>query len=167
MPSALRNLLILVCVLLLIAVGVVLALVGTADGTRLLAEQARRWSGGALEWDQIEGSLLGTLRLQGVRVREPALSLDLQTLALDWRPSALLMGRLQIERLEAEGIRIDIPEADEESPPAGPFRPGEVPLPLDVWLQEMQVRDLQVRIGEQPARTIDRRRAERRAADRT
>ena len=129
MPSALRNLLILFCVTLLIAAGLVLALAGTAEGTRLLAEQARRWSGGALEWERIEGSLLGTLRLQGVRVREPALSLDLQALVLDWRPRALLAGRLQIERLEAEGIRIDIPESGEESPPAGPFRPGEVPLP--------------------------------------
>jgi len=155
-PSALRNLLIILCALLLVAAGLVLALAGTADGTRLLAEQARRWSGGALEWDRIEGSLLGTLQLQGVRVRQPAISLDLQTLALDWQPRALLTGRLQIERLEAEGIRVDIPESDEEPPPPEPFRPGKVPLPVDVWLQEMQVRDLQVRIGEQPARTIDR-----------
>ncbi len=156
MPSALRNLLILSCVLLLSAAGVILALAGTANGTRLLAEQARRWSGGALEWDRVEGTLLGSLQLQGVRVRQPALSLELQAVALDWRPRALLLGRLQIERLEAEGIRIGIPEPDESSPPAEPFRPGEVPLPLDVWLQEVAVRDLQVRLGEQPPWTVDR-----------
>lgn len=156
MPSALRNFLILLCALLLVAAGLVLALAGTADGTRLLAEQARRWSGGTLEFDQIEGRLLGGLRLQGVRVRQPALSLDLQTLALDWRPRALLVGRLQIERLEAAGIRVEIPASDEQSPPSDPFRPGEVPLPLDVWLQEVTVRDLQVRLGEQPPRTVDR-----------
>ncbi len=155
MPAALKKVLIVLLSLLMLATGLLLSLAGTEQGTRVLAEQARRWSGGALDWELIEGRLLGPLRLQGLRLQQPELALDLQALALDWRPIALLNGRLQIERLEAEGIRIEIAATEEPPESSEPFRVADLSLPLEFWVQGLRVENLELRTGDQTAQQID------------
>ncbi len=155
MPAALKNALIILPSLLVLVTGLLLGLAGTEQGTRLVAEQARHWSGGALDWERIEGRLLGPLRLQGLRLRRPELALDVQALALDWRPTALFNGRLQIDRLEAESIRVELAETGEPPTPSEPLRLTDLSLPLELWLQGLRVEDLELRTGDETAQRID------------
>ncbi len=158
MPSRLKkvllSLLLGVTGLLLVSV-LLLVLAGTEAGTQWLGGQARRWSGDDLAWEALQGSLFGPLQLQGLRFRQQELAVDAQTLTLDWKPGALLAGRLQIDTVVAEGLRIAIPESTEPPPPAEPFRPADLQPPLDVRLRELTVRDMQLSLGGAPPRQID------------
>ena len=154
MPSLLKKVLILLLCPLVVA-GVLLALAGTAGGTRLLAGQVQRLSGGMVDWDSVEGPLLGPLQLRGLRLRQQELAVDVQTLTLDWQPRALLGGRLQIDMLVAAGLRVTIPESTEPPPPAEPFRPADLQPPLDIWVRALTVRDIELNLGGAPPRQID------------
>ena len=78
MHRALKISLSLLLTLPPLACGLLLALAASEGGSRLLAEQARRWSGGALEWGDMQGRLLGPLRLEDLNIRSPGLQLEVQ-----------------------------------------------------------------------------------------
>jgi autotransporter translocation and assembly factor TamB len=151
----LKKVFIVLLSLLLGLIGLVLVLAGTEGGTQWLAGQARRWSGGDLAWETLQGSLFGPLQLQGLRLRQEGLAVDVQALTLAWQPGALLGGRLQVDELLVEGLRIAMPESTESPPPEQPFRPADLQPPLDVWLQDITIRDLQLILGGGPARQVD------------
>lgn len=155
MPAALKKALVILLLLPLLAVGVLLPLVTTERGTRLLLEQARRWSGDSLTWEQLQGPLTGPLHLQGASFRRGELLVEADTMALDWQPLALLRGRLQVNQLQAAGIRIEIPETEEAPPPTEPLQLSDLHSPLDVGLRDVRITDLQLRLDDQPARVID------------
>jgi len=153
---ALKISLSLLLTLPLLACGLLLALAASEGGSRLLAEQARRWSGGALEWGDMQGRLLGPLRLQNLSIRSPGLQLEVQALSLDWSPGALLAGRLDVASLEATGIRARLEESGTEPAEAPAWRPQDLPLPVDIRLGRLELSDIQWRSGDNPPQSIER-----------
>lgn len=108
-----------------------------------------------MSWEAAEGSLSGPLVLKGVSLRQPGLQLDLDKVSLDWDPWLLLRGVLQVDSLRAENIRVALSSTD--SPPAAePFSPAALRLPIDVYLQGVQLTHLQLIQDDQPARLIER-----------
>ena len=153
MPFFVRITLILLLTVLLLAgaaVGMVFGLANSEAGTRWLAAQAVRWTDGIIEWRDIKGTLFGPLQLQAVHVSQPGLDIELQSLTLDWQPQGLLQGRLQINGLTAEGVRIALTPTEPAAPPE-PFDPTSLQLPVEVTLGAIQLRDLQLIQGDQPA----------------
>jgi translocation and assembly module TamB len=84
----------------LAGVAAVLWVAATDSGTAWLA---RRLLAGApsVSIDRVSGSLLGGLRLEGVRVRTPRDELDIDSLDLDWNAPALLTGVLAFDHADA------------------------------------------------------------------
>ena len=90
----------LVLILLLGAVlGAVAFLLGSESGTRLVAGQVKTLASGTVQWSGLEGTLLGPLRLRGLRLQLEGLDLSIADLYLSWQPGALLQGRVQVDQL--------------------------------------------------------------------
>ena len=81
-------------------------LVLTESGARSAIELARRASGMELLADGVSGRLVGPLAIERLRVASPDLRLDVEAIALDWRPWALLQGRLEVDRLSVARLMV-------------------------------------------------------------
>jgi len=134
--------------------GALLGLAYSEKGTAFLLGQVKRWTGDTVTWQELSGSLGGPLALRGVSLKQPGLALEMRTLTLDWQPRALLQGLLLVESLEAEGIRIGLVTAD-STPSGEPFNPAALQLPIDIALEHMALRDLQLTQDDQSPQVID------------
>ncbi len=144
-------------VLTVLTAAAVIGLGATTGGTRWVAGQARQLSGGLVDWDSLDGRLLGTLRLAGLRVRSPGTAVDIATLELAWSPGALLLRRLQVDSLQAGGIRVRV----EETPPqpqedTGPLRLEDFEPPLAIRIDALQLQDIDIALPGQAPQHIDR-----------
>lgn len=141
-------------ILLLLAMAlaaVVLGLAGSESGTRWLLGQAQRWSAGLVSWQSAEGSLMGRMRLEGVSVSQPGMQLDAQVLVLDWRPEALLQGTVAVDALEASQVRVSLSPTAPTEPAGRLLTPKELRPPVDIALQGVRLRDLELVEEGQPA----------------
>lgn len=92
----------------------------TSAGTRWALSLADLPSRG-IATTSVEGALLGTLEVRGLRVTDPdGVWLTADRLLLAWQPWALFSGRLNIEALHAEAIRVDRLPTDQADPVAEP-----------------------------------------------
>ncbi|MCC7490223.1 MAG: translocation/assembly module TamB domain-containing protein [Gammaproteobacteria bacterium] len=133
--------------LLLVAVlaGGVLLLTGTSAGARWLAQRAEAFSGGVLALQDVDGSLAGGLRVGRMEIRAGGLAVRVEQLELVLRPSALLRGRLQADRLAAGRVAVDLP-------PPGPDEPFLMPTlrtPVPLRLRQLAVATLEIRRGDE------------------
>lgn len=137
-----------------------LFLFGTERGAQwLLQQQLPALTGDRLSIDQVQGNLLGTLEVYGLTWRSAETDLlDVQQLRLVWQPRKLLAGRLGIEALTADDIRLNLPEPqDEKDEQAGPVLPElpDIRLPLGVAIESLQLRRIRV-VGEEGEQTVER-----------
>lgn len=135
LAAGLANLLLLLA-LLLAALGIV---AGTEPGTRWLWRVAQPLAPGELAAEQVGGTLLGGLRLEGVHYRGAGLELNLGRLALDWRPWALAQRRLHVTRLALEDLDLRLPPPAPDAPPAGPPVLADLLLPLDLRVDQARL----------------------------
>lgn len=112
-----------------VALPVLLAgwLLGTESGARFAFAQASRVAGIALVAEGVSGRLGGALAVERLRVETPDLRLDLSALELAWRPLRLIHGRLHVDRLQADTVRVATRPSSE---PAQPARMPELALPV-------------------------------------
>ncbi len=82
-------------------------LLGTSTGASWTLAAISRWSSLNVGARQVEGSLAGILRLQGMTVAWPHGSAEIEALRLDWRPLALLGGSVSIGELSARGMTVE------------------------------------------------------------
>ena len=89
----------------------------------------------------LEGSLSSNVRLQSITVADQdGVYLTIENPVLEWNRSALLRGKLDVERLAAERIVFErTPRADESlpDPEAGPFALPD--LPVEIEIEEIAV----------------------------
>ncbi|MGB5306129.1 MAG: translocation/assembly module TamB domain-containing protein [Gammaproteobacteria bacterium] len=127
---------------LLLGLVVLLAVVvGTPQGLRWLIAGAQRVVPGELSISHAAGSLLGSLDLEGVLYRDDAVQVRVESLALDWRPAALLGARLHVRHVRAGGIDVQILKAP-EPPAAEPLKLK--PLPVAIELDELSLSGISV-----------------------
>jgi len=91
--------------LLLLAAGLYW-LVGTTSGARFALTALSRPAGFRLSVGTVEGRLLDHLRLGGVRVTQPKLTAQIDSLEITWQPRRLLSRDLSVRELTASGVRI-------------------------------------------------------------
>jgi translocation and assembly module TamB len=111
----------------LAGVGAVFWAVGTESGTTWLV---RRLVAAAppLSIERIRGSLLGGVRLEGVRMRTPRDELDIDSLTLEWNAPALLTGVLAFRHADATRAAYRrVPDV-----PGGGGGPPKLPWPLRI-----------------------------------
>lgn len=133
------------CLLLLIVVTAAW-LLGTESGLRFAFARAAGYLPEGIEIGTVQGKVAGPLVVHDVRVNMPGFSLALDRLELEWRLSALFGRTLRIERLHADGLRYTARK--QQPPPAEEKQPFELPeridLPLDVFVADARVRDIEV-----------------------
>jgi translocation and assembly module TamB len=137
--------------LLLLAVLVSAWALGTQSGLRALLALAGDIAPGLVTVERAEGRLLGDLRLTGVAVRTPDLSLDLGELRLSWAPLAALTGTLRVEELALRDL--DLVTAPGEKEDTGPLELPSVFLPLGIELERVRVERVSIaETGGEPLR---------------
>jgi len=124
-------------------IGITWALLASEAGLRFVTGQVNARAGGIVQWSQLQGSLLGSLQLNGLRVSLPGVALSADTLNLSWQPAALLEGTARMDTLQASGIRLTLTPT-ESDPDASPFAPGDLSLPVGLELGDISFTDLQI-----------------------
>ncbi|PID60747.1 MAG: hypothetical protein CSB44_09355 [Gammaproteobacteria bacterium] len=147
MKRVLRILGIVLLLFLVVLVGALAWLLGTESGTRQALALGQRFAPGTLEWDAADGRLTGPLQIDGFRyAQEDGLSARVDSLALDWTPSALVGRRLELAQLHIDGVELRLPEpapAPAEEAPAGEGLP-EIDLPVSIDLQDVALSNIAV-----------------------
>lgn len=130
-----RTLLIAVLVLIVAPTALLAWLLGTESGARTALPAAARLSGGMLSIEGVHGRLVGPLRVERIALEQPQRRIVLGDVHLDWRPIALLQGKLHLLSLQAAELNI-INSVDRKDEPA--MLPDDIRLPFA--LQADQVR---------------------------
>lgn len=127
-----RKLLYLLLAILLGLAALIGFAVGTETGLRWTFAGAVRVLPGDLSANVLHGRLTGPLEIEGLVYRDGDTHIALEHLALDWHPSALLSGTLNITRLRAADLRVRLPAKQEPAPP----EPPQLRLPLKPALED-------------------------------
>ena len=130
--------LLLVLVLLLSAAW---GLLGTRQGVEWLVELGDRFIPGELQVQEVEGNLLGKLRLSGIRFENPEMRARVEELVLNWSPRELLHGLFHLDILSLKGVDYSQLRESEE-PPAEPLRLPDITLPLRLQLDQVKAESL-------------------------
>ncbi|MGD8207558.1 MAG: translocation/assembly module TamB domain-containing protein, partial [Thiohalocapsa sp.] len=136
----LRILLWLIAQLVILALVVLGFVLGTQSGLRAAVAIAEDLAPDRISVDRTEGRILGALRITGLRLDLPGLELDLGSLYLDWRPAALIGGRLEVVELTGADIAIAVEPGPEKAPE--PFEPPRIELPIGVEIGRVLVERL-------------------------
>lgn len=126
-------------------------LLGTTSGLHFVLARAIGASNGALEVQASRGSLAGPLELDGVAYRDVEAGIDarIKRIRTDLAVWSLLSGTVRLTHLEVDGTRVALtsttpPEEAEESSDLS-LKP-----PLDIVLDRVRVRDVDVTQDDQP-----------------
>lgn len=145
-----------------IALAVVLAvpaalvtLVATEAGSRWLLGMASRAAGDRFSYESVEGTLVSELRLSRLKVRAADQRAEVGEVILRWRPTALLLGRLHVQRVSLERIDYAAPAASPERKVPAETRPGRLSIPLAIQVDDARLEDVIVRRGDEENR-VDR-----------
>ncbi|MDD5057381.1 MAG: translocation/assembly module TamB domain-containing protein [Sideroxydans sp.] len=114
-------------------------LVATTSGLQWLTGLAERNSGGKISMSGVGGSLLDSIDIQQLVFRGAGTRITLRGLHLQWRPSSLLHGQLNV-------LHLTLQQADVLSPPSDTpaVLPDNILLPLDVRVQQMHIAALRL-----------------------
>lgn len=123
----------IVAVLLVTVMMTAIFFVATETGLRLLWPWLARALPGEVTVKSVEGKLIGPVSLQGLHYHQDGTSLTIERLDADWRPGALLLGKLRILRLHVDDdAALSLPPAMDKSQPRASFKAPSLPLTLDV-----------------------------------
>lgn len=111
-------------------------LTGTAAGARTALAALASASGGNIGIGTVKGQLAGPLHLQQLTLQSTGMHAELQDIHLEWRPQALLQGRLHVTALRIGALKI----RQRIGQPATPATmPASLALPLQLQLDSVQV----------------------------
>ncbi len=132
---------------------------GSESGLRWTLEQARGFIPGELQYEQINGRLLGPLDVANVNYRDSQVEVNLDRLVFDWRPSALLLGLAHITTLQLRGLEVTTAAAaeEEEAPKKSePIALPDIRLPLRIQLDDFDVQGFRLYQGDDPIVELER-----------
>lgn len=139
------------------AVGGLTWLLHGQSGAPWLVSLAQGLLPGTLQVEQVEGRLTGPLAVRGLKYQDGPLEFALNSLDFDWWPSALLQGRLVVERLEVQGVAVKLPASEPAPPPSQPAQPfAGLDLPLDIQIDRVAVKDVRFTQGSAEPILIER-----------
>lgn len=114
-------------------------LLATTPGLQWLASVASRGSGGAINLQGSSGTLLGLMGAKTLSFTSNDTRITVRDFRLEWRPAALLEGRLEIATLSAQSVEILSPRSDDPL-----TLPQDLRLPLPLSLSKIDIGSLQL-----------------------
>lgn len=148
MLNALQRLLRLGAQLLTVTLVLLVFLVGwlglTTTGLRAALDLADTLAGEQFSVEGVEGRLLGSMSLRGLRIATPAAKVSIDTLRLAWVPGWIPGGTLYIKQIGVETVRVALQQTEATPTESAASEPLDVLIPFRVVLAELSVRDVQV-----------------------
>ena len=120
----------------------VAALLTTQVGVDLLTGELVARSGGALEIDEVTGTLVGTVRAKRITWRGKATKVEATDVALTWNPVGIFRRGIVLGGLGARALTIDV-----EPSGSAASLPESLALPIDVLIERLAVGSLTWRVG--------------------
>ena len=116
----------------------------TQRGLKLLWQSLQPLLPAGLTIENVEGRLSGPLAVTGLKFHNDDFKLALDSAELEWTPSRLLSGELQVDRLMLDDIRYS-PSEQAAPVAAEPMAmPERIALPIAVILEQLRVRNVTV-----------------------
>lgn len=143
-----RRVILIILLLLLLPILFGGWVVGTSSGLHWLL--TRTLLANTLEIDNLDGNLLGSLHLTGVRYNDNKIKLTLDEAMLKWHPSALWHKELRVEMLYLKQLSVELAPSSDE-----PLQLPDIRLPIHVKLDDIQINDLEIIRPGQPALQIN------------
>lgn len=144
----LKRVSIVVLLLLLIIAATIVFILGTSSGNQWLLHQISQRTSTKIQ--TISGTLLQTLSLRGLEFQSEHLNISLEQLDIEWQPSSLLYGVINIKRIRAENLVFFLPVSEPHSKSSLINLP-EIKLPFFVRLQQIQFQNLLIEHGSDSA----------------
>ncbi len=135
--------------LLLITLGLITWVVGTESGLRTVVAQAQKWAPGTLKIDTLEGRLLDKLSFTGLSYQLDDLAVQVNSFQLEWEAGALWDWQLHVEKLHINGVEANLPKSAEkeaeEPKESAPLELPDLELPVQIALDDVQIRQVTIR----------------------
>jgi len=143
-----KRLVLLILAVILLIPTTLLVLLNTDSGTRWVLQGLLSAIPVTASAEKIEGSLLKQIRITRFHYASETETIDVDRFNLTWQPSQLLLGRLKIVELSADGINVNVVPSDtkEESAPfdwKADFAP-----PIQIIVEKFAVTRLHYQSGE-------------------
>jgi translocation and assembly module TamB len=145
--TRLRRILIAVAVVIVALFAATTLLLNSAGGQRWLFARVGEAASAATGWqivlDQPRLDGLGAIRAARITIADDdGIWLDVAALAIDWRPMALLGGRLNVDRIEVARIAVDRLPPTEAPPSDEPVEIAAPELPVDLRIGRIDIGEL-------------------------
>ena len=141
-------------ILILIAAGALYYLLGSDSGYRQLPDLIARFTPYTLEYDTLDGHLLGDQRWQNLHLHGAGLDVRAAELRLNLRARDLLSGDINLDALQLKDAQITLPPAsDTAEPPRDSTPPGALPtidLPVALALHNITLDNIALQQNGQP-----------------
>ncbi len=137
MKRAILFLLILV-MLFTVAAGFLLA---TERGLYWALAGAARILPGKLMVETARGRIIGPLEVAGLQYETDAARVSLDAFIFDWKPRALLSGRLRTTEVTAQGLTVRVKPLEAKPSPKAPPK---IHFPLEIVLENASLRDVSI-----------------------
>ncbi len=106
-----------------------------------------------LQVTQIEGRLWGGFELRKIHYQQAGIEAQLKDIEFRWQPWALLKRKVQVSRLYVNGLQLSLPVTESPAPAPEPTAPmttlPDIALPVQVFLDDIQINYLDIQQGEQ------------------
>jgi translocation and assembly module TamB len=129
--------------------------VSSEKGTRALLTRLAGMIPGELTVGAQQGPLTGPLELRDVHYKNEGMDVRVKRVYLAWHPHKLRHRQVDVERLQAEGIRIVLPPANPEKDTSD-GRLVDVHLPVNIIVRDALIRDVEIVRAGQPPFRLDR-----------
>jgi len=131
---------------LLLGIGVT-GLVSTSSGMQWLLAMVGRFSGGMLEFKDVQGNI-ANLRIDAMHYIDKDLSIRIEKFVFVWHPGDLLSQQLTIDELSIQTIATHLLPPDPESPP--PTMPENLVLPFKISIPNVSIASIYVYSYDEP-----------------
>ena len=126
-----------------------LALLMTSSGSRLVLEQVAELADVELQFEHIEGNLVGELILTNVTIRQYDWNATLSSLTIAWSPSRLLDGELVFDAIQTQQLHLTlVPKPESASDTAAIVLPT-VELPLTLVIHALNAQQSRITVNQQ------------------
>ncbi len=148
-----RRVRIVLVVLLLALVGALGLALGTTTGLRWTLQLAAQAGGGELHIGDLDGRLLGPIRVKELKFENSAARVTVRRGHLDWRPRSLFKGLLRVTTVTLDGLEVATkrPAQPDGRPPPSP---PQIDLPIRIQLDQLNAAPIRLVRFDAPAPVV-------------
>ena len=130
-------------VMLLLPLILILWLVSTESGLRVVYQYATDYLPGNIQIEKLEGSLVGPIIASNIQYQHNGFELSANQLTLEWLPAALFTNNVSVSKLHIASLNIKL-ATTEKSSPDQPITLPDINLPWRVAVKDVVIDDFNI-----------------------